>query len=145
MFTKTQSPSARLAVWRSFRQTFPQDGNANTVVEAFADTKLTTRYIDYYTPEDWLDVFEIVKNGYFCQSGLTLVMTATLVHLGIIKTPDLHFEVVSNHITGADGLILEHDGLYYNFLPGKIVDKDFVASNSTKFADHIIAADKLCC
>lgn len=145
MFTKTQSPTARLAVWRSFRQTFPADGNAETFVEAFADVKLTTRYIDYYTPENWLDVFEIVKNGYFCQSGLTLVMAATMIHLGIIKTDELHFEVVSNHITGADGLVLEHEGLYYNFLPGRIVDKDFVASNSTKFADHIIAADKLCC
>ena len=145
MFTKTQSPTARLAAWRSFRQTFPADGNAETFVEAFADVKLTTRYIDYYTPENWLDVFEIVKNGYFCQSGLTLVMAATMVHLGIIKTTDLHFEVVSNHITGADGLVLEHEGLCYNFLPGRIVDKDFVASNSTKFADHIIAADKLCC
>ncbi len=145
MFTKTQSPTARLAAWRSFRQNFPKDGTAETVIEAFEDVKLTTRYVDYYTPENWLDVFEIVKNAYFCQSGLTLVIAATLVHLGIIKSSDLHFEVVSNHITGADGLILEHEGLCYNFLPGKVVDKEFVASNSTKFAEHIIAADKLCC
>lgn len=145
MFTKTQSPAARLAAWRSFRQNFPADGTAELVVEAFADVTRTTRYIDYYTPENWLDVFEIVKNGYFCQSGLTLVMASTLIHLNIIKSPVLYFDVVSNHITGADGLILRDNGLCYNFLPGKIVDENFAASNSTKFSEHIITPDKLCC
>lgn len=145
MFTKTQSPAARLAAWRSFRQTFPADGTAENVVEAFADVVRTTRYLDYYTPENWLDVFEIVKNGYFCQSGLTLVIASTMVHLNIIKSPVLHFDVVSNHITGADGLILRDNGLCYNFLPGKIVDENFAAANSTKFSEHIITPDKLCC
>lgn len=144
MFTKTQSPTARLAAWRSFRQNFPKDGTAQDVVDAFEDVTLTTRYIDYYTPDNWLDVFEIVKNGYFCQSGMTLVITSTLLYLGIIKTSEVHFDVVSNHITGADGLVLKHEGLCYNFLPGQIVDETFMASNSTKFAEHIITTDKLC-
>lgn len=145
MFTKTQSPTARLAAWRSFRHNFPESGTAQDVVDAFEDVTLTTRYLDYYTPEDWLDVFEIVKNGYFCQSGLTLVITSTLLYLGIIKSPTIHFDVVSNHITGADGLILRDNGLCYNFLPGKIVDENFAATNSTKFSEHIITPDKLCC
>lgn len=144
MFTKTQSPTARLAAWRSFRQSFPKDGTAQSVVEAFENVTLTTRYLDYYTPENWLDVFEIVKNGYFCQSGLTLVMTSTLLHLEIIKSPTIRFDVVSNHITGADGLVLTHEGKCYNFLPGKIVDEEYMVSNSTKFAEHIITTDKLC-
>jgi hypothetical protein len=145
MFTKTQSPAARLAAWRTFRQHFPTNGTANDVVEAFANVTLTTRYIDYYTPHNWLDVFEIVKNGYFCQSGLTLVIASTLVHLNIIKSPVLYFDVVSNHITGADGLVFRDNGKCYNFLPGEIVEDSFAAANSTKFTEHIITPDKLCC
>lgn len=144
MFTKTQSPTARLAAWRSFRQNFPLGGTAQTVVDAFSSITPVARCVDYYTPDDWLDVFEIVKNGYVCQSGLTLVVTSTLLHLGIIKTPCVHFDVVSNHITGHDGLVLKHEGVCYNFLPGQIVDEQYMADNSTKFAEHIIAADKLC-
>ena len=144
MFLKTQSESDRLAVWRKFRQDFPHQGTAQMVVEAFAPIKPLTRYIDYYMPENWISAFEIVKDGLLCPSGITLVLASTLVHLKLVNSERLRFDVISNHITGTTGLVLVHDGMYYNFLPGEIVPAEVAEANSTCFARHIIASDKLC-
>lgn len=144
MFVKTQSESARLAVWRKFRQDFPHNGSAQLVVEAFAPIKPLTRYIDYYLPENWFSAFEIVKEGLLCPSGITLVMASTLVYLKLVNSENLRFDVISNHITGTTGLVLVHDGFYYNFIPGEIVTAEYAEANSICFAKHIIASDKLC-
>lgn len=143
MFSAVKTPQERLSVWREFRQKFPQGGSSLSVVEAFKDIKLQPRYIDYYTPNNWPGVFEIVREGYFCQSGITLVMAATLDYLGFLNPQDIHLEVISNHITGYEGLVLRSGDLYYNFLPGKIVDEQFVKDNGTSFDKYIITVDKL--
>ena len=142
MFLKTHTDSDRLAAWRKFRQTFPKDGTAEMVADAFKNVKLDARCLDYYTPENWLGVFEIVKFGCFCQSSLTLVITSTLLHLGLVKPSNLQFDVVSNHITGHTGLVFICDGLCYNFIPGKVVTAEYASENSTLFGQHIIALDK---
>ena len=141
MFSKTKSESDRLGTWREFRKSF--SGSDSDVAQAFANVQTEPRYIDYYTPESWPTVFEIVQEGMFCQSGLTLVLAATLSYLDFIKTPEVRLDVISNHITGTEGLVLNHDSKYYNFLPGKVVDEEFVRENATKFDSHIIAVDKL--
>lgn len=142
MFTKAQTDIDRLAAWRKFRQQFPKTGTAHDVVKAFSNVKLETRYLDYYTPNNWLNVFEIVKHGNFCQSGLTLIITSTLLHLKLVNPSSLCFDVVSNHITGATGLIFTNENLVYNFLPGEIVTEQYAKDNATYFMQHIIALDK---
>ncbi len=143
MFTKTQSSSERLAAWRKFRQDFPINGTTQNVIDAFANVKVERRIIDYYTPDNWPSPFEIVSEGYFCQSGLTLVIASTLLNLQLIKTDECQFDVVSNHITGADGLVFVFDNLVYNFLQDSVVTMDYCKDNSTGFSSHIIAVDKL--
>ena len=143
MFTATQNEQERLQSWRNFRRNFPKDGTELDVVEAFADIKVCSRYIDYYTPADWPGVFDIVSNGYFCQTGITLVMTATLHNLGFIITDKLHFSMVSNNITGCDGAVLVYNNKCYNFLPGEIVAVDYAVKNSVRFSSAIITPDKL--
>lgn len=141
MFHKHQTPEDRLASWRSVRQK-----NHNTVEEClqeFASVKPIPRYIDYYTPSNWPNVFEIVREGYYCQSGLTLIIAATLVYKEFISTDKLHFDVISNHIDGTDGLILVHDNRAYNFLPGKLVSMEEVLENSTRFNSHILPISQL--
>jgi hypothetical protein len=143
MFNKHQGPEERLSAWRNVRQ-----GSYDTVeqvLEEFASIKIVPRYIDYFTPRDWPNVFDIVKEGYFCQSGITLIMTATLVHKGFISTEDLTFAVISNHINGNDGLVLIHQNSAYNFLPGKIITLEEVKENSTQFGSHTIAVNQLFC
>jgi len=143
MFLPTHSSEDRLQAWRKFRRSFPTDGDESLVVKEFASVKILSRYIDYYTPRDWPGVFDIVSNGYFCQTGLTLVMTATLHHLGFINTNNLQFMMVSNNITGCDGAVLVHDSKCYNFLPGEIVTKEYAIQHSVQFSSTIITADKL--
>lgn len=143
MFTPTQTSNERLQAWRKFRHSVDQHTTELDVVQAFADVKIQSRYIDYYTPRDWPSVFDIVSNGYFCQTGLTLVLTATLHNLGFINSNELRFLMVSNNITGCDGAVLVHDHKCYNFLPGEIVSDEFVKQNSVQFSTAIITPDKL--
>lgn len=145
MFRKTHTCSERLAVWRKFRQEFPKNGTVEDVVKAFSEVRLERRNIDYYTPESWPLPFEIVNDGLFCQSGLTLVIASTLANLKLTKSDKFQFDVVSNHITGTDGLVFVFEGFVYNFLQDSIVTVEFCENNSTKFSSHIITADKLGC
>ena len=143
MFLPTNNSEERLQAWRKFRKTFPEDGNETLVIKEFATVKVLSRYIDYYTPRNWPGVFDIVSHGYFCQTGLTLVMTATLHNLVFINTNNLQFLMVSNNITGCDGAVLVHDNKCYNFLPGEIVTKDYALQHSVQFFSTVITADKL--
>lgn len=145
MFRKTQTGSERLSVWRKFRQDFPKNGTAESVIKSFSEVKLERRSLDYYTLESWPSPFEIVNEGLLCQSGLTLIIASTLVNLKLIKSDQYQFDVVSNHITGTDGLVFVFEGFVYNFLPDSIVTVEFYEQNSTKFSSHIITADKLGC
>lgn len=145
MFTKAQTSADRLAVWREFRRSNKGNGTLENVLKAFEKINIERRSFDYYTPESWPTPFEIVSEFYFCQSGITLVLASTLLHLGFIKSKEVQFSVVSNHITGADGLVLIHEGLVYNFMPGSVVTLDFCRENSTEFSNHIITSDKLGC
>lgn len=144
MFTKTQTQEERLAVWRAFRQNFPINGTAQDVVNAFSTIKPQYRSLDYYSPESWPTPFEIVAENLMCQSGLTLVIASTLLHLGFIKTQYCQLDVVTNYVTGQDGLVFVDDNTVYNFLPGKIVSKQFADDNSLAFLNHIILSHKLC-
>jgi hypothetical protein len=141
LFQQNFTESERLRAWRDFRKNF--SGSEQELVAAFASTKIAPRFLDYYTPDSWPTVFEIVKEGLLCQSGMTLVIAATMHHLGFIKTQDLALPIISNHITGSEGLVLRYQGQYYNFLPGKIVDQNFVNDHSTIFDCHKITADNL--
>lgn len=141
MFNKNQTSSDRLNAWRTVRQ---QDyKTVEPLLEAFADIKPIPRYIDYYTPRDWPNVFDIVSEGYLCQSGITLILAATLHNKGFISGEELYFEVISNHINGNDGLVLIHDNLAYNFIPGKTVSMQEVIDNSTRFNSHKIKTTSL--
>ncbi len=141
MFTKTQTSQERLNAWRTVRR---QDyKTVEPLLEAFADIKPIPRYIDYYTPRDWPNVFDIVSEGYLCQSGITLILAATLTNKGFITDDELHFEVISNHINGNDGLVLIHEQLAYNFIPGETASLQYVIDNSTRFNSHKIKTSSL--
>jgi len=143
MFTNTQDGDARLRAWRSFRNDFPQDGTMLDVAQGFKDVKPKQRYIDYYTPKTWPNVFEIVSEGYLCQTGLSIVIASTLHNFGFINTDSVKFEMISNHVTGTEGAIFEVDGSFFNFIPGELVGEKYVRDNSVTFHSSIITLDKL--
>ena len=140
MFHKNLSGSERLNIWRNVRQKTHID--IKDVLEDFATIEPLSRYLDYYTPSSWPNAFEIVNEGYLCQSGVTLVLLSTLINKGFISEDTIQLPVISNNISGDDGLILVDKELVYNFLPGKIVSWDYVKDNSTIYQAHKIDKEK---
>ena len=141
MFLKHQTPDERLNVWRDFRHL--SDLTVEKILVEFSNIKVCSRCMDFYTPDSWPTVFEIVREGYFCQSGITLVLTATLYNAGIITSDEITFYVISNHITGSTGLVLEFENQVYNAVPGKTISVDQLQNISTIYTRHTIAISKL--
>jgi len=126
--------SERLQNWRDIRNTQYTDA-AHLILE-FPYAERPKRFIDFYTPSSWPGAFEIVSEGYFCQSGLTIVMALSLHHAGFISGEGFTFLVISNNITGNTGLVLSHNGLVYNFAQGEITPYNEVLNNSTVYTVH---------
>tara|TARA_X000000950_G_C13588417_1_gene526316 strand:+ start:158 stop:580 length:423 start_codon:yes stop_codon:yes gene_type:complete len=134
MFHKNLSGSERLNIWRNVRQ--KPHNNISEVLEEFATIDPLPRYLDYYTPSSWPNPFEIVNEGYLCQSGVTLVLLSTLINKGFISEDTIQLPVISNNITGTSGLVIYDRDFVYNFTPGKIVSWDYVKENATIFQIH---------
>ena len=131
MFHKNLSGSERLNIWRNVRQ--KSHNNIIEVLEDFASIEMLPRYLDYYTPSSWPNPFEIVNEGYLCQSGVTLVLLSTLINKGFISEDTIQLPVISNNITGTSGLVIYDRDLVYNFTPGEIVSWEYVKENATVF------------
>lgn len=134
MFHKNLSGSERLNIWRNVRQKTHID--IKDVLEDFATIEPLSRYLDYYTPSSWPNAFEIVNEGYLCQSGVTLVLLSTLINKGFISEDTIQLPVISNNITGTSGLVIYDRDFVYNFTPGEIVSWEYVKENSTVFQIH---------
>lgn len=142
MFTQV-FPEHRLREWRKLRNSFSANSNISDVVAAFGTPPEKTRYIDYYTPEHWPNVFDIVADGMFCQSGISLILAATIIELKLINTENIQFDVISSQLDSVEGLFLKHSNNYYNFIPGQISTEEYVKNNGIVFDTHIITVDKL--
>ena len=134
MFFKNHSPNDRLSIWRNLRQ--KEFNTSKDLIAEYKDIKVLSRYIDYYTPKSWPNPFEIVSEGYFCHSGVTLLITSHLLHQNFISSNEIQLPVISNNIDGTHGLVLVDNNDVYNFFPGKIIDLDYVKENSTIFTVH---------
>lgn len=141
MFLKTHNSTDRLKIWRDIRQ--KNYLSAEDLIKEFSDIKILSRYLDYYTPNSWPNPFEIVTEGYFCQTGVTILMTATLINKNFITNSKLLFPVISNNITGDSGIVLLDNNKVFNFSPGKIEEWDFVKENATVFQTHKLDIEAL--
>jgi len=141
MFTNVNTPDDRLKVWRDLRHT--NFSSAEELIKQFQNIKILPRYLDYYTPSSWPNPFEIVSEGYFCKSGVTIILTATLINKGFITDEELEFLVISNNIDGTDGLVLAHKDKVYNFFADEVVTKQFALDNSVVFAKHKVSKKDL--
>jgi hypothetical protein len=137
---KIQTPEERLQTWRQLRSS---DISLGDLLKKFGEIAVSSRYIDFYTPSSWPSVFEIVTDGMFCQSGITLVMAATMHYKNMLTTDQITLPVVSNHINGNTGLVLIYQDMVYNFIPGEAVHYTVLAENSTTYTEHIIQVKQL--
>lgn len=140
MFFKNHSANDRLSIWRNLRQ--KEFNTSKDLVAEYKNIKVLSRYIDYYTPKSWPNPFEIVSEGYFCHSGVTLLITSHLLHQNFISSNEIQLPVISNNIDGTHGLVLVDNNDVYNFVPGKIIDLDYVKENSTIFTVHKLAKNQ---
>jgi hypothetical protein len=134
MFSKNTTGSERLSIWRNIRK--KDHKNILEVLEDFSNIEPLPRYLDYYTPSSWPSAFEIVNDGYFCQSGITLVLLSTLINKGFITEDKIQLPVISNNTTGTTGLVIYDRDFVYNFTPGEIVSWEHVKKNATVFQIH---------
>ena len=118
MFEQHTTAESRIIQWRKLRQ------NAKTeqdVLKQFAKIKILPRYLDYWTPKTWPNPFVIVEEGYFCATGIAILLYQTLGHLKFLNPGETQWKVISNHVTGKDGAIFINDGFAYNLIPGERV------------------------
>jgi hypothetical protein len=141
MFSPNGDPEQRLREWRELR--YRDHKSPQEVVQEFASLKPQQRYIDYYTPANWPNPFDIVREGAFDVSGISLIVAATLAHKGFVNTDQLRFDVISSHIDGSMGLYFTDETEYFNFVPGEVNTLQFVRDNGTLFESHIITYDQL--
>ena len=127
MFEKYTDLEIRLRQWREIRNHAKSESD---ILEAFAKVKVLPRYLDYYTPSDWYNPFEIVEYGYFCTTGISVLLYHTLAHMSYIDTELVKWKVISNHVTGYDGAVFVYNDHMYNLLPGKKI--------------HVSEIDELC-
>lgn len=82
----------RLEEWRSFRNK-NNDTDSLTVLENtasfWASAPLGSRTLDFYTPDQWPDPWEILHNGTFCQNSVSLLIYYSLVLIDIDETLEL--------------------------------------------------------
>ena len=131
MFSKNSTSKERLQIWRDLRQ--KQHNSLEECIQDFSNIKIESRYLDYYTPSSWPTPFEIVSEGYFCQSGITLILTATLIHKNFLSEQEIILPVISNNVSGNTGLVVLDNNQVYNFNQGEICSLDYVKENSTIF------------
>lgn len=140
MFSKSHTPQDRLAIWRELRQ--QPNLTLNHLLQCFAQIPVQTRNIDFYTPDSWPSVFDIVHHGLFCQSGITLVLAGTMHYAGFMTSDNVVFPVISNSITGNTGLVLQIDSQVFNLIPGE-VSAVTELKNHTQYTRHAVPVTKL--
>ena len=118
MFEKTTDVSRRLNQWRELRHNATSE---EEVLEAFAQVKILPRYLDYWSPNDWPNPFEIIEHGYFCATGIAILLYQTLGNLKYLNPSETTWKVISNHVTGNDGAVFITNGRMYNLNPERSV------------------------
>jgi hypothetical protein len=132
MFEKTTDVTRRLNQWRELRQ---KAIIQEAVLEAFSEVKILPRYLDYWSPDSWPKAFDIVENGYFCTTGIAIVLYQTLGHLKYLNPTETSWKVISNHVTGNDGAVFIHADKVYNLTPGHTNSLDDLAAYSITLKD----------
>ena len=132
MFEKTSDVTRRLNQWRELRQNALSE---KQVLEAFSEVKILPRYLDYWTPNDWPNAFEILEHGYFCSTGIAILLYQTLGNLKYLNPSETTWKVISNHVTGNDGAVFIHAEKVYNLTPGQTNSLDDLVALSITLKD----------
>jgi hypothetical protein len=101
-----------LALWKKLREDLekePLDKRLSEVAKFCSRMPFGSRTLDYYTPKEWPTPWEILCNGSFCTSSISLMMYYTIILLP--DSPNIELLLVE-----------DEDGIY--LLP--LVDNHYV-------------------
>ena len=121
MFDKHTTVATRLEQYRKLRTSKLSKAN---ILEQFNEVKPRSRYIDYWTPKSWPKPFEIIEHGYFCATGISLLLYHLLGHLDYLNPLETEWKVISNNMNGFDGAVFVHNNHMYNLDATKPVPMD---------------------
>lgn len=79
----SESPSKRLALWRSFRKSLDTDNTkevCRTVIRWWETAPLVSISIDPVNAEQWPTPWEMLHQGNFCEDSLALGMSYTIYY-----------------------------------------------------------------
>lgn len=132
MFEQHTTAESRIIQWRKLRQNSETEQD---VLDQFAKIKILPRYLDYWTPKTWPNPFVIVEEGYFCATGIAILLYQTLGHLKFLNPAETKWKVISNHVTGNDGAVFIHNEKVYNLTPGQTNSLDDLVAHSITLKD----------
>ena len=121
MFEKHTTIETRLEQFRAVRKS---NLSMDAVIQEFATIKPENRYIDYWTPKSWPKPFEILEHGYFCTTGISILLYQLLGHLDYLNPHETEWKVISNNMNGFDGAVFIHNENMYNLDTSKPVPID---------------------
>ena len=132
MFEKHTTLENRLEQYRAVRKS---NLSLDAVLQEFASINPQSRYIDYWTPKTWPNAFQIIELGYFCTTGISILMYQTLGHLNYLKPEGTTWKVISNNINGRDGAVFMYNEKMFNLDPMSAVNIDVAQQHYVELSD----------
>ena len=132
MFEKHTTLENRLEQYRAVRKS---NLSLDAVLQEFSSINPQGRYIDYWTPKTWPNAFEIIEFGYFCTTGISILMYQTLGHLNYLKPEGTTWKVISNNINGRDGAVFMYNEKMFNLDPMSAINIDVAKQHYVELTD----------
>jgi len=132
MFEKHTTVETRLEQFRELRKS---NLSMNAVVERFGVIKPCNRYLDYWTPESWPKPFDLIEQGHFDTTAISILMYQTLGHLNYLKPELVSWEVISNNMNGKDGAVFTYKRMMYNLDPIKAIESHVATDHYTTLTE----------
>ena len=132
MFEKHTTVATRLEQYRELRTS---KLSKSKILEHFGEIKPRSRYIDYWTPKSWPKPFEILEHGYFCSTGISILLYQLLGHLDYLNPHETEWKVISNNINGRDGAVFMYNEKMFNLDPMSAVNVDVAQEHYVELTD----------
>ena len=92
-------PEERIHLWKNFRYTLtdlPLEQQLSEIAAFCAKMPIGSRTIDYYSPDDWPTPWEILYNGMWCTSSISLFIFYTLELLPEFRNKNLELLLIDD-------------------------------------------------
>lgn len=125
------SRKERLSEWRDFRRSLTDEKALDKLADFWARCPIVTRSIDPWSSQEWPTAWELLDQGDFCKSGISLGMAYTLVYADPKWVKRVKLELVNYDIDEHLLVIIDNE-LVLNYSIGEIVNKELIKKYNIK-------------